>query len=143
MKTKCLEMATLVLACLGPVVTLRGPVAAQESAVSGERADAIHLLNRATYGPRSEDIERVLDLGVDGWLEEQLHPDQIADPSVAEVARRFPLTVSSIDDLLRAFPPGMVLQPLRQLVEDESLPESERAELRRGAGQSQSRADPG
>ena len=134
MKTKCLEMATLVLACLGPIVTPRSPVAAQESAVSGERADAIHLLNRATYGPRTEDIERVLDLGVDGWLEEQLHPDRIADPSVAEVARRFPLTVSSIDDLLRAFPPGMVLQPLRQLVEDESLTESERSELRRELG---------
>ena len=103
MKTKCLEMATLVLACLGPVVTLRGPVAAQESAVSGERADAIHLLNRATYGPRSEDIERVLDLGVDGWLEEQLPSRPNRRPERGR--SRSPIPVDG--ELHRRSPPGV------------------------------------
>ncbi len=37
---------------------------------------AIHVLSRLTYGPRPGDVERVLELGVDAWFEEQLALDE-------------------------------------------------------------------
>jgi uncharacterized protein (DUF1800 family) len=35
---------------------------------------ALHLLNRAGYGPRPGDIDRALDQGLTKWVEEQLEP---------------------------------------------------------------------
>ena len=36
-----------------------------------ERQAAAHLLDRFAYGPRPGDIDRVLSLGLEVWLEEQ------------------------------------------------------------------------
>src|SRR5262252_10829856 len=44
----------------------------------------LHLLNRAGFGPRPGDIERVRHLGIDRYLEEQLHPEQIPDDFISE-----------------------------------------------------------
>ena len=38
-----------------------------------------HVLNRLTFGPRAGDVERVRAVGVDKWLDEQLHPGRIDD----------------------------------------------------------------
>lgn len=37
-------------------------------------ADAAHLLNRTAFGPRPGEVERLLEQGLDGYLERQLHP---------------------------------------------------------------------
>ena len=39
----------------------------------------IHLLNRTGFGPRPGDLERVKKIGVDKYLDQQLHPDRIDD----------------------------------------------------------------
>lgn len=39
------------------------------------RQAAAHLLNRFTFGPRPGDIERVVEMGIDAWLDEQLRGD--------------------------------------------------------------------
>jgi uncharacterized protein (DUF1800 family) len=41
---------------------------------------AVHVLNRLAYGPRPGDVERVRQLGVRRWVDEQLHPESIALP---------------------------------------------------------------
>src|SRR5438046_7058641 len=43
------------------------------------RARAAHVLGRLTFGPRPGDVERVLQLGIDRWIDRQLHPESIAD----------------------------------------------------------------
>jgi len=40
-----------------------------------------HLLNRIAFGPRPTDIELVQDVGIQKYLEQQLHPDRIDDKS--------------------------------------------------------------
>jgi len=40
-----------------------------------------HLLNRAAYGPTFEDVEYVLQVGIDAWIEEQLDPGSIDETS--------------------------------------------------------------
>ena len=44
--------------------------------------DINHLLNRIAFGPRPGDIQRVQDLGIDKYLEQQLHPGQNDDKAL-------------------------------------------------------------
>src|SRR5437899_6152668 len=39
----------------------------------------LHALNRLTFGPRPGDLEAVRKMGLKKWIEQQLHPDQIAE----------------------------------------------------------------
>ncbi len=41
---------------------------------------AIHVLNRLAFGPRPGDIERVKQIGVERYIQEQLHPASIPFP---------------------------------------------------------------
>lgn len=50
-----------------------------------------HLLRRATFGPRPGDVASLDRLGIDRWLERQLHPSSIADARGARVAKLYPL----------------------------------------------------
>jgi uncharacterized protein (DUF1800 family) len=47
-----------------------------------EDALIVHALNRLGYGPRPGDVERVRAMGLDKWIDQQLHPDRIPDPVV-------------------------------------------------------------
>ena len=39
----------------------------------------VHVLNRAGFGPRADDIERVRGIGIQRYIDEQLRPDRIPD----------------------------------------------------------------
>ena len=42
-----------------------------------------HVLNRIAFGPRQGDIERVRAIGVDRYIDQQLHPERLADAGMA------------------------------------------------------------
>src|SRR5262245_34043156 len=42
----------------------------------------IHALNRLTFGPRPGDVERVGRMGVEKWIDLQLHPERIAEAPI-------------------------------------------------------------
>jgi uncharacterized protein (DUF1800 family) len=44
-------------------------------------AQAAHVLNRLAFGPRPGDVDRVVKLGIERWIEEQLRPESIVDQS--------------------------------------------------------------
>ena len=50
-----------------------------EQISSGLRA--AHALERLSYGPRPGDIDRVSSMGVQTWIDQQLHPNSIALPA--------------------------------------------------------------
>ena len=102
---------------------------------NADRARAIHLLHRATYGPRPENIEAVLTVGIADWLDRQLHPERIDDSALEPRLAGAPVASMSLPELLRQYPPGQVLQPVRELVQGDSLPEAERRRLRRELGE--------
>jgi uncharacterized protein (DUF1800 family) len=86
---------------------LAAPAAGQvlvPSAAGDERALAVHLLQRATYGARPEDIAAVLAVGREGWLDRQLHPETIDDSAL--LARLEPLQAisMSLEELYAAYP---------------------------------------
>src|SRR5205085_10254113 len=44
-----------------------------------ERQRAMHALNRLAFGARRGDVDRLMQIGVDNWIDQQLHPESIAD----------------------------------------------------------------
>ncbi|HEV7590323.1 MAG TPA: DUF1800 domain-containing protein, partial [Longimicrobium sp.] len=65
---------------------------------------ALHLLGRATFGARPEDLAEVLRIGPDAWLDRQLHPARIDDSALQARLARFPAAAMSVGELLAAFP---------------------------------------
>ncbi len=72
----------------------------------------VHALNRFTFGVRPGDVERVRALGLDKWLDQQLHPEKIDDSAVeARVAPFLTLKMSS-KEMVENFPPPQVLKAI-------------------------------
>ncbi|MGB7219741.1 MAG: DUF1800 domain-containing protein [Vicinamibacterales bacterium] len=42
----------------------------------------VHVLNRVAFGPRPGDVERVRAMGLQAYIEQQLHPERIADAAM-------------------------------------------------------------
>lgn len=61
--------------------------------LAGATSDSIdrtfHLLSRAGYGPWPGDLKRVLGIGHDAWVEEQLNPEKLDDRLCELRARRY------------------------------------------------------
>jgi len=47
-----------------------------------------HVLRRLTFGPRPGDYARVAAMGIDAYIEEQLHPERIDDAACHSLVRR-------------------------------------------------------
>ena len=75
---------------------------------------ATHVLNRLGYGPRPGDIERVLDMGIEAYVREQLYPGQIPDPSLESRLAKFETLTMSPSELTEAFPPPAQVRRQRQ-----------------------------
>jgi len=64
-------------------------------AFPSEEAKVRHLLNRVTYGPSTEDLDRVMSIGIDKYIDEQLKPESITLPAkVAALAKQPALSES-------------------------------------------------
>jgi uncharacterized protein (DUF1800 family) len=91
-------------------------LAVMPSAAPGaEDAVIVHLLNRISYGPRPADVERVRALGIQAFIEQQLHPERIADEGVqARLAGMTTLTLSTSELLERYQQPALQARRQRQ-----------------------------
>ena len=47
-----------------------------------EQKQAVHSLNRLAFGPRPGDVNRVVQMGVENWIDQQLHPEKIDDSAL-------------------------------------------------------------
>src|SRR5437868_11461694 len=80
-----------------------------------EEQQIAHVLNRFAFGARPGDIERVHQIGLDHWFEQQLHPDKIDDAAAG--AKLAPLTTLTMrnDELFAKFPqPGQLVRQLQR-----------------------------
>lgn len=77
-----------------------------------DTATALHLLNRLSFGPRSGDIARVQQMGIERWLNEQLNPRRIDDPVQEAVRRQYAAAFESPAELYRAYPPPQLARRL-------------------------------
>ena len=78
------------LTCLAVSVAMGLPGGASAESSAEETAGIVHALNRLGYGPRPGDVEAVRRMGIDAWVERQLHPlridDTLAEARVAALA---------------------------------------------------------
>jgi uncharacterized protein (DUF1800 family) len=85
MKSRVSRLALLLL-CLSLAYAVPQLLAKKKDtkADSGpdEQKRAVHALNRLTFGPRPGEVQQVMAMGVDRWIDLQLHPDKISDSSL-------------------------------------------------------------
>jgi uncharacterized protein (DUF1800 family) len=65
---------------------------------------ALHALNRLTFGPRPGDLQKVMNMDVDDWVEQQLHPEEISDNVLDGKLGPFRTLRMSTRDLVQTFP---------------------------------------
>jgi uncharacterized protein (DUF1800 family) len=73
---------------------------------------AVHALNRLSFGPRPGDVDQVARMGVDKWIELQLHPDRIDDSALD--AKLAPLRTLRMDtkEIVENFPPNQLIKEI-------------------------------
>ncbi len=72
-----------------------------------EQERIIHILNRAAYGPSPGDIEEISRIGIDAYIEQQLHPERmtLSAQTQSQIAELKTIN-ASMSDLLATFEPS-------------------------------------
>ena len=68
-----------------------------------ERSRAIHVMNRLAYGARPGDVDRIVKLGVDEYIRQQLHPENIDDSALERRLDKFKILKLTSADLAEIF----------------------------------------
>src|SRR5882762_5298165 len=68
----------------------------------------LHALNRLGFGPKPGDVERVKEMGLQKWIDQQLRPDSINDSALEARLDRFPTLKMSSAKLVDEFPQAQV-----------------------------------
>lgn len=63
----------------------------------------IQALNRLTFGPRPGDAQKIRSMGLDKWIDLQLHPEKIDDGSFEQFATRYDILRQDPNDLLKQY----------------------------------------
>ncbi|MGA9528873.1 MAG: DUF1800 domain-containing protein [Terriglobales bacterium] len=79
-----------------------------------ERKRAVHALNRLTFGPRPGDFDRVAQMGVDKWIELQLHPDKIDDSALDSHLASFRTLRMNTREIVENFPNNEIIKQVAE-----------------------------
>src|SRR5262245_33907734 len=75
-----------------------------------EEQRVAHLLDRVTFGARPGEVERVMKLGWEKYLDEQLRPERISDQVAEQRLKNIESIHMSSAELAKNYPPPQVLQ---------------------------------
>src|ERR1700690_2611088 len=64
----------------------------------------LHALNRLAYGPRPGDVDRVRQMGLAKWIDQQLNPNSLDDKAVEARLENYPTLHMSSATLIAQFP---------------------------------------
>ncbi len=93
-----------------------------------------HALNRLGFGPRPGDMERVKQMGLEKWIDQQLNPNSLDDSAAQARLQRFSTLTMSSSKLLDEFPQpaqaakraGMTPEEYRKMIEERQKQREER-----------------
>jgi uncharacterized protein (DUF1800 family) len=81
----------------------------------GEEQRIVHVLNRLGFGARPGDVERVRQIGLEKYIEQQLNPTSIPDAVIEAKLGRFPTLRMSNAELLAKYPsPGALIRQMQR-----------------------------
>jgi uncharacterized protein (DUF1800 family) len=111
-KIAVILLAISVAGCVQPLLARKK---AKENVSSGvsDRKRALHALNRLTFGPRPGDVQRVMAIGVDHWIDLQLHPERIDDGALNSRLQPFRTLRMNPKELAENFPDGQEINQVR------------------------------
>src|SRR2546422_11441191 len=64
----------------------------------------LHALNRLAYGPRPGDVERIRQMGLAKWIDQQLNPNSIDDKAMEARLQNYPTLKMSAAKLIDEYP---------------------------------------
>ncbi len=103
-----------IVASTAVLITLSGApggLIGQAAPSAEDRAAIVHVLNRAAFGPRPGDVDRISRIGLDHYLKDQLQPDRIDDASLEARLQSFEtLNMSSSELVAKYFGPAMEIR---------------------------------
>ncbi len=105
-----IESGTAKLATAERLIPAPAATAKGRAARLTEDQKTLHLLNRITFGPRPGDIARVKELGIDRFIEEQLHSETIDDSDLAKRLEVLPTQRMASAELYQFYPPPQVAE---------------------------------
>ena len=108
--------ALVLLLLLG--VSLYATKKNQPSAAVDEHQRVLHALDRLTFGPRPGDVQTVTAMGLDKWIELQLHPEKIDNSAMQARLAGYRTLAMSSSEMLLTFPPN----PVAKAAMDGKLP---------------------
>ena len=112
--------------------TAAAPSAAPSAASREQTADeqVNHVLSRLTFGARPGDAEAVRAMGVDQWIDLQLHPERIDDTKSDQYFAALESYRSTSQQLMQKYPPpNQLLQRLQAKGDRSKLSHADSIEL--------------
>ena len=80
-----------------------------------EEQRILHVLNRLGFGARPGDVERVKAMGLESYINQQLHPEKIADAAAEAKVKDLATLSMTTAELYEKFPqPGQLLKQLQR-----------------------------
>ncbi|MFZ0862722.1 MAG: DUF1800 domain-containing protein [Candidatus Sulfotelmatobacter sp.] len=104
-----LFLLCLSLACAVPQLLAKKKDKASDASPN-EQKRAVQALNRLTFGPRPSDVQQVMAMGVDAWIDLQLHPDKIPDSAVEARLAPFRTLHMSSREIAEEFPDNQMVK---------------------------------
>ncbi len=108
----------------------------------------VHVLNRIGFGPRAGDVDTVRRVGLEAYIEQQLHPHNIPDAALAARLAPFQTLTKSTQELAEEyFSPAMMLRRQQQqqrgstATDNTANPDVSRREMRTPEQQEAARAE--
>jgi uncharacterized protein (DUF1800 family) len=69
-----------------------------------------HALNRLTFGARPGDVERIKSMGLDNWIDQQLHPERISDAALETRLTPFRTLRMDTSQIVENFPTPQLIK---------------------------------
>jgi uncharacterized protein (DUF1800 family) len=79
-----------------------------------EQKRALHALNRLAFGARLGDLERIKAVGVDHWIDQQLHPEKIDDHALESRLAPFRTLHMTTREMVQNFPPPQLIKAVAE-----------------------------
>ncbi len=111
-KIAVLLLSISVASCVQPLLARKKQKETLPSSAT-DRKRVLHALNRLTFGPRPGDVQSVMAIGVDRWIDLQLHPERIDDSALNARLQPFRTLRMSTKELAENFPDGQEINQVR------------------------------
>ena len=103
-----LSLAVMLGACAAPAATPSqvSPIRAPSGAMAGDLLpdeQIQQVLNRLTFGPGPGDVEKIRSMGIDAWIDQQLHPERIDDAKTDALTARYAVLSAPTRDIVRDY----------------------------------------